>query len=69
MKTVLRNMLGMWGILSVEMQKAVTEDEKEPEIKDITEEANDSNIIDYPLEEVQVEKKETVLEQGEIVFE
>ncbi|MED1201977.1 recombinase RecT [Heyndrickxia acidicola] len=69
MKTVLRNMLGKWGILSVEMQTAVTEDEKEPEIKDITEESNESNIIDYPFEGVQEEKKEAVLEQDEIVFE
>jgi recombination protein RecT len=69
MKTVLRNMLGKWGILSVEMQTAVIEDEKEPEIKDITEEANDSNIIDYPFEDVQEEKKETISGQDEIVFE
>jgi recombination protein RecT len=69
MKTVLRNMLGKWGILSVEMQTAVSEDEKEPEIKDITEESNESNIIDYPFEDVQEEKKEAALEQEEIVFE
>jgi recombination protein RecT len=69
MKTVLRNMLGKWGILSVEMQTAVTEDEKEPEIRDITEESNESNIIDYPFEDVQEEKKEAALEQEEIVFE
>ncbi|MEK4883442.1 recombinase RecT [Bacillus sp. FSL W8-0223] len=47
-KTVLRNMLSKWGILSVEMQTAVIEDEKEPERKDITEEVEEtSEIIDY----------------------
>ncbi len=50
MKTVMRNMLGKWGILSIEMQKAVIEDEQEREIKDITDETiqfeDDSDIID-----------------------
>ncbi|WLR54862.1 recombinase RecT [Mesobacillus subterraneus] len=42
-KTVLRNMLSKWGILSVEMQKDVTEDENtERELKDIT------NDVDEP---------------------
>jgi recombination protein RecT len=41
MKTVLRNMLGKWGILSIEMQKAFSEDEQEREIKDITNEAEE----------------------------
>ncbi|EWG12720.1 recombinase RecT [Cytobacillus firmus] len=41
MKTVLRNMLGKWGILSIDMQKAFTEDEQERELKDITDEANE----------------------------
>ncbi|KMY49207.1 recombinase RecT [Peribacillus loiseleuriae] len=50
MKTVLRNMLGKWGILSIEMQTAVTEDEKEPEMKDITDEA--SEVEDFPEPEI-----------------
>ncbi len=41
MKTVLRNMLGKWGILSIDMQKAFSEDEQEREVKDITDEANE----------------------------
>ncbi|MBY0157301.1 recombinase RecT [Cytobacillus oceanisediminis] len=41
MKTVLRNMLGKWGILSIDMQKAFIEDEQEREVKDITDEANE----------------------------
>ncbi|USK43561.1 recombinase RecT [Cytobacillus oceanisediminis] len=41
MKTVLRNMLGKWGILSIDMQKAFTEDEQERELKDITDEDNE----------------------------
>ncbi|HHY74065.1 MAG TPA: recombinase RecT [Bacillus bacterium] len=54
-KTVLRNMLSKWGILSIEMQKAFTEDEKEHAVKDITDDVNekdDSNIIDVQAEEV-----------------
>ena len=55
MKTVLRNMLGKWGILSIEMQKAITEDEAEREIKDITDEANEveePEMIDVQAEDV-----------------
>nr|WP_309101656.1 recombinase RecT [Fredinandcohnia onubensis] len=57
MKTVLRNMLGKWGILSIEMQKALNEDENERELKDITDEANvvdekeDPMIIDVQASE------------------
>lgn len=75
MKTVLRNMLGKWGILSIEMQTAVAEDEKEPEIKDITNEAEESTIIDIsPVEEetqseTTKEKKASILNQQEIEFE
>lgn len=54
-KTVLRNMLSKWGILSIEIQKALTEDENEREMKDITDESqdfDDSNIIDVQASEV-----------------
>ncbi len=45
-KTVLRNMLSKWGILSVEMQKAVTEDENaEIELKDITNDVDESESV------------------------
>ncbi|MCM3324268.1 recombinase RecT [Cytobacillus kochii] len=51
-KTVLRNMLSKWGILSVEMQTAVSKDEQVPEMKDITEEVDQKDIIDaVPSEE------------------
>jgi recombination protein RecT len=50
MKTVLKSLLSKWGILSVEMQKAVTEDNDDRELKDITEES-DADIIDYQFEE------------------
>lgn len=51
-KTVLRNMLSKWGILSVEMQTAVSKDEQVPEMKDITEEVDQPDIIDaVPSEE------------------
>lgn len=47
-KTVLKNMLSKWGILSVEMQKAFAEDNEDREIKDITNEVNsESEVIDY----------------------
>ncbi|MCE4051997.1 recombinase RecT [Bacillus sp. Au-Bac7] len=55
MKTVIRNLLSKWGILSIEMQKAVSADENEDqrEVKDITEEQEEMpDIIEYH-EEVQ----------------
>ncbi|TCJ01343.1 recombinase RecT [Cytobacillus praedii] len=73
-KTVLRNMLSKWGILSIEMQTAVAKDEEIPEIKDITDESQeDSNIIDYNPEQIlqngdPIDHSEDLL-QGEIVFE
>jgi len=78
MKTVLRNMLGKWGILSIEMQKAISQDEEaEREIKDITEEASDEasvanpEIIDVPVEEVHEEQQErpSKMEQQDFDFE
>ncbi|AJH79104.1 recombinase RecT [Heyndrickxia coagulans] len=57
MKTVIRNMLSKWGILSIEMQTAVIEDEKETH--DITDETNaeEPEIIDYnPEPEAKKEK-------------
>ena len=52
MKTVIRNMLSKWGILSIEMQTAVTEDERETH--DITDETNaeEPEIIDYHPEQI-----------------
>lgn len=35
-KTVLKSLLSKWGILSIEMQKALVEDQDERELKDIT---------------------------------
>jgi recombination protein RecT len=55
MKTVLKNLLSKWGILSVEMKKAVIEENgssDESEMKDITPE-DDENTIDYDLPEEQ----------------
>lgn len=56
-KTVLRNMLSKWGILSIEMQSAVDKDEKEfRDIKDITDDQESMpEIIDYH-EEIQSDK-------------
>jgi recombination protein RecT len=55
MKTVLKNLLSKWGILSVEMQKAVIEENEasdDREMKDITPE-EDVNTINYDLPEEQ----------------
>ncbi|MCY7919517.1 recombinase RecT [Bacillus vallismortis] len=52
LKTVLKAILSKWGILSVEMQKAVIEDDEARERIDITDEMSDSEIIDAePSEE------------------
>lgn len=77
MKTVLRNMLGKWGILSIEMQKAITEDESENELKDITDEstevelednASNPDVIDVEFEVEETNEKPSA-EQAEINFE
>lgn len=48
-KTVIRNMLNKWGILSIDMQKAFTDDEKSPvEVGQVAEE----NIIDGEFSEI-----------------
>lgn len=65
MKTVLRNMLGKWGILSIDMQKAFSEDEQEREVKDITDDANE---YDEPIQYGAPSKKEHVSdEEPEII--
>ncbi|MEC0731281.1 recombinase RecT [Bacillus spizizenii] len=46
LKTVLKAVLSKWGILSVEMQKAVIEEDETKERIDITNEADSSEIID-----------------------
>ncbi|AEB62138.1 hypothetical protein BUN12_3769 [Bacillus amyloliquefaciens] len=46
LKTVLKSMLSKWGILSVEMQKAVIEDNEERERIDITDAMAEPEIID-----------------------
>jgi recombination protein RecT len=58
MKTVLKSLLSKWGILSIEMQKAVIEDNDDREVKDITEEA-DENIIEYEIVDEQDAQPET----------
>ncbi|WHY63242.1 recombinase RecT [Cytobacillus firmus] len=65
MKTVLRNMLGKWGILSIDMQKAFSEDEQEREVKDITDETNE---YDEPIQYDSPSKEEHVPdEEPEII--
>lgn len=66
-KTVLRNMLSKWGILSIDMQKATTNDEHV--IKDVTEDGeivSDLNLAEIkPAETVEEESEEN----GEAVQE
>lgn len=70
MKTVLKSLLSKWGILSIEMQKAVIEDDEEREIKDVTEEATvidgDFEIVDDEPEQ-HAESEQT--EQTEVIFD
>ncbi|MGG3435984.1 recombinase RecT [Bacillus subtilis] len=51
LKTVLKAILSKWGILSVEMQKAVIEDNEERERIDITDEMTEPEIIDAEVSE------------------
>lgn len=62
LKTVLKSLLSRWGILSVEMQKAVIEDDEERHRIDITpeEEEASENVIDF--EPGQTEAAETLSE-------
>lgn len=64
MKTVLRNMLGKWGILSIDMQKAFTEDEQEREVKDITDEANE---YDEPIPFDSQGQQDPTVDEPEII--
>lgn len=65
MKTVLRNMLGKWGILSIEMQTAISNDEQETH--DITDEANEvePEVIDYQPESESAKEEEPQPEQAQ----
>ncbi|MCY8462608.1 recombinase RecT [Bacillus spizizenii] len=57
LKTVLKAVLSKWGILSVEMQKAVIEEYETRERIDITNEADSSEIIDSePSDKEETEK-------------
>ncbi|WP_224576170.1 recombinase RecT, partial [Enterococcus faecalis] len=57
-KTVLRNMLSKWGILSIEMQEATTSDEKVQQMQE------DGNIIS----ETEVEEN-TTMKTAEVINE
>ncbi|QBJ83550.1 recombinase RecT [Bacillus subtilis] len=51
LKTVLKAILSKWGILSVEMQKAVIEDDEARERIDITDEMSEPEFIDAEVSE------------------
>ncbi|WP_078410260.1 recombinase RecT [Priestia abyssalis] len=63
MKTVLKAMLSKWGILSIEMQKAYSEDEEPRELKDITEEAQEVDYIEAEVIDVPAEEKASAFDQ------
>ncbi|PJH69244.1 recombinase RecT, partial [Salmonella enterica subsp. enterica serovar Typhimurium] len=53
-KTVRRNMLNKWGILSIDMQKAYSEDVKDPEeASNDVQVTEDGDVIDANFTEVQ----------------
>ncbi|WP_240371712.1 recombinase RecT [Anoxybacteroides rupiense] len=62
-KTVLKSLLSKWGILSIEMQNAFNEDEKEvdtKEVKDITSEVQEAEYIEAEAFEVPMEEEPSV---------
>lgn len=63
-KTVLRNLLSKWGILSIEMQKAVLSDEKEIEDFD---DNGDAIITDVTPEVVEEEQSEPYFDPSEAI--
>ncbi|EAF1263056.1 recombinase RecT [Listeria monocytogenes] len=66
-KTVLRNLLSKWGILSIDMQTAVTSDEADPqELKEVTD-ISEQEIIEAQAEpEVQNKPSDTLPEGSEV---
>lgn len=68
-KTVLRNLLSKWGILSVEMQKAVSSDETVSEMDIATGEIKDATPVFEDDEQVQIPENIPVdPETGEIIY-
>ncbi|EAD6849642.1 recombinase RecT [Listeria monocytogenes] len=66
-KTVLRNLLSKWGILSIDMQTAVTSDEADPqELKEVTD-ISEQEIIEAQAEpEVPNKPSDTLPEGSEV---
>ncbi len=71
-KTVIRNMLNKWGILSIDMQKAYIEDVSDPDEK----QKKDEDIIDAEFSELdtateapQEEKEDTEKNEDELIIE
>lgn len=62
MKTVLKSLLSKWGILSIELQKAVIEDDEERQVKDITE-SDTADVIDYDIDAIPDANGEIINEQ------
>lgn len=63
-KTVLRNLLSKWGILSIDMQTAVTSDEADlQELKDVTD-ISEQDIIEAQAEPEEATKPSDTLPEG-----
>lgn len=67
-KTVLRNMLSKWGILSVDMQKAYVADVAEPS-EIANEEIEDIEIVEGDFEDIEEAEETTESENGQQEFE
>jgi len=63
-KTVLRNLLSKWGILSIEMQKAYTTDES---VQEIDKSGNMIDVTDSFVNEEEKTEKLEVNDDGEII--
>jgi len=57
-KTVLRNMLSKWGILSIEMQEAYSQEIKE-----------ENQVVEVPMENITIEPSEELVVEAEVTSE
>ncbi|MDA5386495.1 recombinase RecT [Loigolactobacillus backii] len=65
-KTVIRNMLSKWGILSVQMQNAVTKDEKPQTFDEDMNPMNDPKSVDATEDDTEDDSAENVAPQTDL---
>ena len=68
-KTVLRNLLSKWGILSVEMQEATTSDEKVQKVQEDGSIISETEVEEDIPERKEAEKVEINTDNGSTAFE